>query len=129
MIKEIINVAGKFIENIKPLTLASKSTYRLIKEIGCLDSSIQINEIDVYNELLKCPECIMQWVEASGNQKDGDSWHFGANTNGKYWVSRLANENENRSYQQTIYTDGNKACANFITHLIEYYKELYQEGV
>ena len=73
-------------------------------------------------ELCKNPEYLEQWESVSADQRDGNSWSFQATTNGRYVVSCL--NSEYRPYEETIYTDGPKACAAFIIKLIEYFKEL-----
>jgi len=92
------------------------SIYSLLKESGYFELHNQIIEANIFDGLIKHPECIDQWLNWSADKRSSSGWYFKQNDNGKYVVGYFPLK---ENLETTEYLDEVEACAAFIKREIE----------
>lgn len=92
------------------------SIYSLLEESGYLNLYNQINEEEIFEFLIQCPDCAKHWLRWSEDKRTNSGWYFKQNENGKYIVEYFP---LNQTLPAIEYVDLAKACAAFIKREIE----------
>lgn len=93
------------------------SAYSLLKASGYFEFHEAIGEKDIFNALIKNPECLSQWLVYSEDRRSTHSWYFTQQIEkGTYIVGFYPPQ---KDVKETEYSNIVEACAAFIKKHIE----------
>ena len=99
-------------------SLGNVSIFYLLQATGYFDLHDQTSEADIRAALVRCPECVQEWMQYCSDKRSSSGWHIRLNDEELYEVGYFdikADHDTNRvQYENAI-----DACAAFIKHEIE----------
>jgi hypothetical protein len=101
------------------------SMYTLVKQTGFFESLDEIIESDIYEELIKYPDCINHWMQYSEDQRTDSGWYILKAENGKYIVGYFPAK---ANIKKTEYTNITEACASYIKHYMDNFRKIFKNG-
>jgi hypothetical protein len=97
--------------------LGNVSVFALLKATGYFGLHDQISQGDIRGALLRCPECIQEWLQYAEDKRTPSGWYVTQNDEGCYETGYIANVRTRTNRVQ--YENAIDACAAFIKHEIE----------
>lgn len=98
-------------------SLGNVSIFSLLEETGYSGLHDQILESDIRAALLRCPECVQEWIQYAEDKRTPSGWYFAQNDEGCYETGYIADAHTRRNRVQ--YENAMDGCAAFIKHEIE----------
>ena len=97
--------------------LGNVSIFALLKATGYFGQHDQISEGDIRAALLRCPECVQEWMQYAEDKRTPCGWYVTQNDEGCYETGYIADVHTRTNRVQ--YENAIDACAAFIKHEIE----------
>jgi hypothetical protein len=97
--------------------LGNVSIFSLLEATGYFGLHHQISEHDIREALLRCPECIQEWMQYAEDKRTPSGWYLTQNDEGCYETGYIADARTRTNRVQ--YENATDACAAFIKHEIE----------
>lgn len=98
-------------------SLGNVSIFALLKATGYFRLYDQISEEDIRAALLRCPECVKEWMQYAEDKRTSSGWYVTLNDEGCYETGYFTNARLRANRVQ--YDNAIDACAAFIKHEIE----------
>lgn len=93
------------------------SIFSLLEATGYFDVYDQIFEDDIRAALLRCPECLQEWMQYAEDKRTASGWYITQNDEGCYETGYITEVDTCTNRVQ--YEKATDACAAFIKHEIE----------
>jgi hypothetical protein len=88
-----------------------------LKATGYFELHDQISERDIRAALVRCSECVQEWMQECEDKRTSAGWYVMENDEGCYEVGYITERGELQ--QRVVYSDRVEACAAFVKHEIE----------
>ena len=98
-------------------SLGNISIFSLLEATGYFGLHDQIFEDDIRAALLRCPECVQEWMQYAEDKRTSSGWYVTQNDEGCYETGYIADARVRTNRVQ--YENATDACAAFIKHEIE----------
>jgi hypothetical protein len=98
-------------------SLGNASMFSLLQGTGYFGLHDHISEHDIREALLRCPECIQEWMRYSEDKRTSSGWYITENDEGCYEVGDVTERGDLQ--QRLVYADPIDACAAFVKREIE----------
>jgi hypothetical protein len=98
-------------------SLGTVSMFSLLEATGYFRLHDQISEADIQAALVRCPECVQEWMQYSEDKRTSSGWYLIQNEEGCYETGHVADAGNYTNRVQ--YENMIDACASFIKHEIE----------
>jgi hypothetical protein len=108
---EIVNLPHRF------YTMRDVSVFSLLEATGYFRLHDRISEGDIRAALLRCPECVQEWIQYAEDKRTSSGWYVSLNDEGCYETGYIADAWTRTNRVQ--YDNAVDACAAFIKHEIE----------
>ncbi len=108
--------------------IRNKSAYTLLKESGYFEEFDSIDEMKIYNRLVKQPHLVEHWLLWSDDERAMPTYSLEIIKEGKYIVNYRSNI-DGKYEKKTIFETGNifHACAIYIKRHLEYIRLIKRE--
>ena len=90
----------------------------LLEATGYFERHDQISEDDIRAALLRCPECIQEWMQYAEDQRSSSAWYFTLNDEGLYETGHFDIKSIPNNTNRVQYKKAIDDCAAFIKHVI-----------
>ncbi|MBX6326887.1 MAG: hypothetical protein IRY93_12725 [Chthoniobacterales bacterium] len=97
--------------------LGNVSMVSLLEGTGYFGLHDQISEDDIRKALLRCPECIREWVQYPEDKRTSSGWYITENDEGCYEVGNVTEGGDVQ--HRLVYDNQIDACAAFVKREIE----------
>ena len=111
MLAQIVTLPQKF------HSLGNVSIFALLEATGYFELHNQVSEEDIRAALLRCPECVEEWMQYAEDKRNSSGWYVTLNDEGCYETGFVADARTRTNRVQ--YDNAIDACAAFIKHEIE----------
>jgi len=91
--------------------------FSLLEATGYLGLHDQISEADIRAALVRCPECVKEWMQYSEDKRTSSGGYVTQTNEGCYETGYIADARTRRNRVQ--YETAIDACASFIKHEID----------
>ena len=98
-------------------SLGNVSIFALLEATGYFGLHDQISERDIHAALLRCPECIGDWMQYAEDKRTSSGWYVTLNDDGCYETGYIVDVHTRTNRVQ--YDNAIDAVAAFIKHEIE----------
>jgi hypothetical protein len=93
------------------------SMFSLLEATGYFGLHDQISEADIRTVLVRCSECVQEWIQYSEDKRASSGWYVMENHEGCYEVGDITERGEFK--ERLAYNRRIDACAAFVKREIE----------
>ena len=111
IVAQIVALPGTF------HSLGEVSMFSLLQQTGYFELHDQISEGDIRAALLRCTECVQEWMQYAEDKRTPSGWYVTENDEGCYETGYIADAHTRTNRVQ--YENAIDACAVFIKREIE----------
>jgi hypothetical protein len=111
MLAQVVTLPRKFHSQ------GAVSMFSLLQGTGYFGLHDQISEHDIREALLRCPECVQEWIQYAEDKRTSSGWYVTLNDEGCYETGYIVDARARTNRVQ--YENAIDACAVFIKHEIE----------
>jgi hypothetical protein len=98
-------------------SLGNISIFSLLEATGYFKLHDQISEQDFHAALIRCAECVKEWMQYAEDKRTANGWYVTVNDEGCYETGYIADDGTRTNRLQ--YDNAIDACAAFIKREIE----------
>jgi hypothetical protein len=111
MLAQIVTLPRKFHSQ------GTVSMFSLLQGTGYFGLHDQISEDDIREALLRCPECVQEWMQYAEDKRTSSGWYVTLNDEGCYETGYIVDARTRTNRVQ--YENAIDACAAFVKNEIE----------